>query len=61
MSSSIEVISQKLIGRGQTAVAEQQSALKTATGLWAEATTAATTGVRAENHAQARQAQPKNL
>jgi integrase/recombinase XerC len=48
MSSSIEVISQKLIGRGQTAVAEQQSALKTATGLWAEATTAATTQRRDE-------------
>lgn len=48
MSSSIEGISQKLIGRGQTAVAEQHSALKTATGLWAEATTAVTTQRRDE-------------
>jgi site-specific recombinase XerD len=48
MSNSIEVISQKLIGRGQTAIAEQQSALRTATGLWAEATTAATTQRRDE-------------
>jgi integrase/recombinase XerD len=48
MTSSVEVISQKLIGRGQTAIAEHQPALRTATELWAEATTAATTQRRDE-------------
>lgn len=47
-SSSVEVISDKLIERGQMALAEQQTALRTATDLWAEATTAATTQRRDE-------------
>ena len=38
MSSSIKVISDNLIERDQIALAEQQTALRTATDLWAEAT-----------------------
>jgi integrase len=48
MSNSIEGISPDLAVRGQAATAEQQAALRTAAGLWAEATTAATTQRRNE-------------
>jgi integrase/recombinase XerC len=48
MSSNVEVISPKLTECGHAATADQQFALRTATDLWAEATTAATTLRRAE-------------
>jgi integrase/recombinase XerD len=48
MSSSIQAISVELTERGQVATADQQLALRAATDLWADATTAATTLRRAE-------------
>jgi integrase len=48
MSCSVEVIKPKLTECSQAATADQQLALRTATELWAEATTAATTLRRVE-------------
>src|SRR5205085_377005 len=48
MFSEAEVISHKSLERGTTAITGQQSAIRAATDLWAEATTAATTQRREE-------------
>jgi integrase len=48
MSSSIEFVSAKPVGTNSSGEADQQLALRAATDLWAEATTAATTQRRDE-------------
>src|SRR5438270_12346053 len=48
MSSSIEVVSAKPVRGDRPVEADQQLALRTATDLWADATTAATTQRRDE-------------